>query len=275
MSYIYVAEEVPPVSEPDVIARYEEEGIYNSEPYYVKDEGFPNWYVFYSTLNTRWQIYSSLDPVESKWYCPTLEGIYLPNFFETGQLNVSLINPEIYRKTVSNQLNLTSTLSGGLAPEFCNHDWVRWCYASINKHFDDRKGPYSLYIEGDERDELDESEFAELRIDGPFITIPQKHLYILDIEINVLCQTHQDPKRFYKAQRMVGVFMKAFENLIEIYKYGDGPFDTGGLLECFHLQRDLRESIEINYYGIVRSDTKLFQTTIEGHYRLELWTIGD
>jgi len=93
--------------------------------------------------------------------------------------------------------------------------------------------------------------------------IPQKGLYYLDVEINVLCQTLVDPRKHYSAQVMVGTFAKAFRNLISVYKYGDGPLDDDSLLACFHLQR------------VIKNDTKILQTTIEGHYRLELWDKGD
>lgn len=178
----------------------------------------------------------------------------------------------VQRPSASNQLIFTDTVDTNFVPKQIHFDWVRWCYASINKHFDDRRNGYELYIEGDERIQEDLNEFAELRIDGPFIFIPQKGLYFIDIEINVLCQTHNDPRRFYKPQRIVGTFARAFENLIRVEKLGDGPFDDGSLIDCFHLQRDVREGVEINYYGIIRQDMRLMQTTIEGHYRLEIWS---
>lgn len=181
----------------------------------------------------------------------------------------------VHRPASADQLTLTDTLSANFVPDQINADWVRWCFASINTHFEGMRGGYELYIEGDERTQLNEAEFAELRIDGPFILVPQKKLYYLDVEINILCQTHLDPRKHYKAQVMVGAFLRAFRNLIPVYKYGDGPFDDNSLLECFHLQRDLRERVNINYFGIIRPDSRVIHTTIEGHYRLELWTQGD
>ena len=182
---------------------------------------------------------------------------------------------EVIRPSADDQLILTGEASLDFEPDQIHFDWIRWCYASINKHFDDLRGQYDLYIEGDVRTQQEEAEFAELRIDGPFITIPQKHLFLLLVEINILCQTHLDPRQHYKAQQMVGLFARSFKNSINVYKYGDGPLDTGALLGCFHLSRDLRDTIDISHFGIIRSDTKIMQTTIEGHYCLELWTIGD
>lgn len=182
---------------------------------------------------------------------------------------------EVIRPAVENVLELVDNVALDLVPSEIHFAWVRWCYESINKHFNDRKESYAVYIEGDERTTQDNAEFAELRIDGPFIGILQKHLYYLDVEINILCQTHVDPKNHYKAQIMVGTFLRAFRNIIPVYKFGNGPLDDGSLLECFHLQRSRKEKIDIGHFGIIRPDTKILQTTIEGHYRLELWTKGD
>ncbi|KKL98312.1 hypothetical protein LCGC14_1825690 [marine sediment metagenome] len=179
---------------------------------------------------------------------------------------------EVIRPAAENQLVLADAATLDFNPGEMHSDWIRWCYASINTHFNSRKESYDMYIEGDERTTQDDAEFAELRIDGPFIGIPQKYLYYLDVEINILCQTHVDPRNHYKAQIMVGTFMRAFRNIIPVYKFGDGPLDDGSLLECFHLQRDRKEKIDVGYFGIIRPDTKILQTTVEGHYRLELWT---
>ena len=175
----------------------------------------------------------------------------------------------VQRPSAVTQLTLSSTVGLNFLPKQMHSAWVRWCYASINKFFDDKKNQYELYIEGDERTQLDETEFAELRIDGPFISNPQKKVHYLDVEINILCQTHLDPRRFYRAQVMVGNFVAAFENLIPVYRYGDGPFDDDSLLGCFHLI-GRNQGVQVGYFGIVRQDTKIVQSTIEGHYRLEL-----
>jgi hypothetical protein len=180
--------------------------------------------------------------------------------------------PAVNRPTSTNELLLTNVATLDFTPGEMQADWVRWCYTSINKHFDDRKEQYDLYIEGDERVFQDEAEFAELRIDGPNIFIPQKNLYYLDIQVNLLCQTHIDPREHYRGQIMVGTFMRAFRNTIPVYKYGDGPLDDGSLLGCLHLQRDRREKIEVSYFGVIKTDIRMTQTTVEGHYRLELWT---
>jgi hypothetical protein len=181
----------------------------------------------------------------------------------------------LHKSQSEDALNITDTLSLELESSDIQSDWIRWVQASINKHFEDRKFEYELYLEGDERTLQDEIEFAELRVDGPFILNPQKNLFFLDYEINVLLQAHQVAGQLYNIQKLIGVFAKAFTNIIKVYKFGTGPIDDDSLLGCLQLQRSLRERVNINYYGIIRPDTRLTQATIEGHYRLEQWREGD
>ncbi len=176
----------------------------------------------------------------------------------------------VLRKNPAQTLELTDTLTVDLVTSELNFAWVGWIHTSINKHFEDRRLTFPLYLEGDERVENDQEDFAELRIDGPFILNPHKDLYYLDIEVNVLLQSVMDPKDLYKMQRLIGIFLAVFTNKIDVFKFGDGPLDDSTLLGCFKRQRDLKERIDVNYFGIIRQDTRVIQATIEAHYRLEL-----
>jgi len=177
---------------------------------------------------------------------------------------------EVFRTASTDIITLSQLIDIDLIPDEKNHRWMFWIYASIHKHFDARKGDYNLYIEGDERTYQDETDFVELRIDGPFITQHQKKVFFLDVEVNVLVQSHMDPTDLYKIQRVVGWFTKAFTNTICIYKYGDEDFDSQDLFATLHLKRDIKEKVDINYYGIVKENTRITQSTIEGHYRLDI-----
>jgi hypothetical protein len=261
---------------PNAVGTYEYEGIYGGAPYFKRSVS-PFYVLYWSVTEASWFIgTATIESPINAWQRndPAVEGSYSAIGVFVGAASVAH-EPEIVRPSSTNQLILTGELDINFNPSEIHFAWIRWIYSSINKHFNDRKSKYDLYIEGDERTQNDKAEFAELRIDGPFIVIPQKGLYLIDVEINILTQTHLDPRRHYKAQEMVGTFARAFTNLIEVHKYGDGPLDDGSLLECLHLQRDLREAIDINYYGIIKEDIKIMQSTIEGHYRLELWTKGD
>ncbi len=176
----------------------------------------------------------------------------------------------LFRPSVTSTLNLTATLVPVLDATEKHQAWMRWIYTSINTHFQNNKGTLPMYFEGDERTLQDEAEFYELRIDGPSILQTQKGFYFLDIEVNVLVQAHMDDKKLYNLQTAVGPIIKAFENTICIYRYGDGNFDDDSLLGVMHLRRQLDETIAVNNFGIIKEDSRLQQTTIEGHYRMEI-----
>lgn len=176
----------------------------------------------------------------------------------------------IFRQTVVSLLQLADGFELELVADEKHPDWVRWIYASINKHFSTTKGPLPMYLEGDERTLQDEAEFYELRIDGPFILQPQKDEYIVDMQINVLIQTHMDDRRLYNIQEAIGQVSKAFTNAICVFKYGDYIFDDQTLLGALKLRTKMSEGVDINYFGIIKEDTRLTQATVEGHYRMEI-----
>ncbi len=154
-----------------------------------------------------------------------------------------------------------------------NPYWIRWTVASIATHFTAARGNYPLYLEGDERDTDQLKNFGELRIDGPFIKTLPMGLFYLDIEVNVLIQSHMDPTNLYVGLTAAGVFAAAFANVIKAYKFGNGVADDDTLLGCYRLRNARNDNtVDISQFGIVSKDTRLTQITIEGHYRMELQT---
>lgn len=181
----------------------------------------------------------------------------------------------VLRFSTTSTLNLASDFELELFADEKHPDWIRWIYSSINKHFIDAKGSLPMYLEGDERTLQDEAEFYELRIDGPFILQTQKDYYFIDVEVNVLIQTHMDDRRLYNVQEAMGQIVKAFTNAICVFKYGDYIFDDQTLLGTLKLKTDLNERVETNYFGIIKEDTRLTQATVEGHYRMEIFNGSD
>ena len=79
-----------------------------------------------------------------------------------------------------------------------------------------------------------------------------------------------DDKKLYNLHVAVGKIVKAFRNSICVYRYGDEVFDDDSLLGTLHLRRDVDEVIAIDNFGIIKEDTRILQTTVEGHYRMEI-----
>jgi len=178
----------------------------------------------------------------------------------------------IIRPTIESALNLTSTFDVSMHTTNIEAEIVRWIYASIYKHVEGFKGEYSLYMEADERNVMDFPKFAELRIDGPKIRTAQRRYKKYSVEINILCSTHTHPVDLYAHQNIVGHFARALEKDIPVYRYGDGTLDDGSLVGCFVPQRHWKEHVAIDSFGHIRHDTKIEQSTIEGHYIMERWT---
>lgn len=152
-----------------------------------------------------------------------------------------------------------------------NPDWPRWIFASICKHFDDCKGNYDVFIEGQYRNSDIKKDFFELRIDGPYITEVNKNYYNLYLEVNVLVQSQMDDTNYHRIHTDVGYAASLFRN-ISLYKYGNGVNDTQELFGCLELLQDTqtRKRVQINHFGQIDPKVRLTQATVEGHYEVFL-----
>jgi hypothetical protein len=148
-----------------------------------------------------------------------------------------------------------------------NENINRWIFASIAKHFDDRRKDIILYIEGQERNTSNLQQYFELRIDGPYIVELSKNYYRVDLEVNVLCTAKTDPKDNYLIQRLTGIICSAFTRTINVYKFGIGLEDDQSLVICLQMRTDHKELLQVSNFGQVEPDARLHQSTVEGHYR--------
>ena len=150
--------------------------------------------------------------------------------------------------------------------------WPRWIFASVSRHFADRRGGLTLFIEGQPRDTRDEKDFLELRQDGPYITEVSKGYYRLYIEINVLVQSSMDAEDYHRIHDDVGIAAAAFTNGISVFKFGDRVGDDDSFVGCLILIGDPRgkERIQISHFGQIEPKLSLMQATVEGHYEMKL-----
>ena len=146
----------------------------------------------------------------------------------------------------------------------------RWTFASVSKHFDARKATEHLFIEGQDRLTNKERDWLELRMDGPFVKEVSSNFFFLDIEINVLISATMNETDYHVIHTLVGIAAAAFTNQIQAFKLGDRPQDDQTLLGCYLLRTEGREAVIISHFGMIDSDKRLVQASVEGHYRLEL-----
>lgn len=150
-------------------------------------------------------------------------------------------------------------------------NWPRWLFASVSKHFLDRRGDLAFYIEGQERTVPAPSELLEFRMDGPYETEINKNYWKLFIEVSILIQSTKDGADFHKIHRHCGQVAAAFTS-IPVYKYGDGVDDDQSMFGCLTLVQDIgkRERIQINHFGQIAPDVQLMQSSVEGHFEMFL-----
>lgn len=150
-----------------------------------------------------------------------------------------------------------------------NPNMDRWIFASVSKHFDDRKSPYALYIEGMHRDTNKLEEFLELRIDGPLYTEVSHGYWKIYMEINMLAQCCKNNQNFHRMRQMTGNIMYMFEPCINVYRYGpnDLPDDQSyvGVLQRLD-QEEGRNNMQVSHFGQVDPVNQLEQATVEAHY---------
>lgn len=146
-------------------------------------------------------------------------------------------------------------------------NWNRWIYASICKHFDDRRGGYAMYVEAAPRETRVLTDFFELRVDGPRITEVAANEFKLYYEINMLTQNTISETDLHTQQRMLGVIAAAFTD-IDCYRFGNGPSDDGLWFACLQLIQNERkkERVVVSNFGQVDTSTMLQQGSVEGHY---------
>lgn len=154
-----------------------------------------------------------------------------------------------------------------------NHNWPRWIFASVSKHFSDRRGTLAFYIEGQERTVPAPKDLLELRLDGPYLTEVNKDYWRLYIEVSVLVQAIKDDSDYHRIHGHTGLVAQAFTT-IPVYKFGDGEDDDQTQLGCLELVQNLgkRERIQINNFGQIEQSTPLLQSSVEGHFEMYLTT---
>ena len=148
--------------------------------------------------------------------------------------------------------------------------WARWSKASVSDHFATKLSP--LFIEGQHRDTDEDTNFFELRMDGPRLLEVSKDYWKLRIEINVLCQSVMNETDYHVIDDMVGLAQSAFVNAIHVYRYGNRVGDDNSFVGCYILQQDRRkiDYTETHVLGQIDIRTKLLQSMVEAHYVMDL-----
>ena len=147
---------------------------------------------------------------------------------------------------------------------------ARWIVTSINKHFDDRKETNYLHIDGSVRTTNKESNFTEIKIDGPYMVEMSRNCFNLIVEVNVYAQAQCSVSDMYNLLKMLGIIQKAFVRCIPVYKYGNGLEDDGTFVGSLILLQEFRQRLVESHFGQTKPSENIKQGQIEGHYEMYL-----
>lgn len=160
-----------------------------------------------------------------------------------------------------------------------NQHWPQWILASVVNHFKTRltDSGLTLFREG-EAEYRSIQNRAELRLDGPQITLLSKDFWRLYIEANFLVSTPIG-KDIHLQYKNTGLLAAAFTRNISVLRYGDPAEDVihdESFYGCLVLLQDMRgnQHIEINHFGKIDPAVDLFQSTVEGHFEMFIDTTG-
>lgn len=146
----------------------------------------------------------------------------------------------------------------------------RWIAASVVVHMTTLIANIKVFVEETERDTFDNSEWVEIRFDGPHTTKWGPSFFKVEVDINLLISTSKDETDIYKHSRNIGLARKAMQQCIPVFRYGDGVDDTGEQIGILSLRQDLDRRLRVNRWGEVDKDLRLIQASVDGTYQMEL-----
>lgn len=147
------------------------------------------------------------------------------------------------------------------------HNLPRWTQLSVRKQFVERTENINVFFEEQIKGTAEYPLYVELRIDGPFVNpIGTKDEYEAIIEVNALINAAFDEKDTMKLHNLGGVVIAALSEDFCVYKLGPNTFDDKSFFETYQLVAD--DNIEMSNFGQIDTTNKIYQSTVEGHYRM-------
>ncbi len=154
-----------------------------------------------------------------------------------------------------------------------NVSWNKWITASIIDHFKTTlvANGLSVFVEGSHTRDLTNTEYVEIRVNGPVSDEHTKDDFSLKMHVNLLIQVIIDPTvNLYRNEEVKGYCVAAMVT-IPVYKYGSAAGDDQSHIGCLTIVSEKpRERIQVDDFGQVETDIPLRQATVGAHYKIEL-----
>lgn len=151
-----------------------------------------------------------------------------------------------------------------------DHNWPRWIFASISKHFNDNRGTLPLVIEGMDHDSTRDKDWFELRVDGPYFKVCASNSYRLVVEVNCLITSAMDEYNFHRLYSNIGIITSLYTS-IPVYKLGTGTDDSSTeQIGCLELLGRGNEAIRVVNYGQREAHKKIMQSAVDAFFYIDL-----
>lgn len=147
------------------------------------------------------------------------------------------------------------------------HKLPLWSQLSVRKAFVQRTENIPVLFEEQIKQNNTMPIYVELRVDGPYCDpIGTRNEYEAVIEVNALITCAFDEKDTMRLFKLQGVVVAAFNDDICVYKLGTESEDDKSFFGTYQLISGDR--IEASNFGQVDSTNKIYQSTVEAHYKM-------
>lgn len=143
----------------------------------------------------------------------------------------------------------------------------KWTILSVRKQFVQRTENIPVFFEETVKQNNKETLYVELRIDGPFVRPSgTRDEYEATIEVNALLNEQYNEKDTIRLFKLGGVVIQALVQDFCIYKLGPEVTDDKTFWETYQLITD--DQVELSNFGQVDTTNKIYQATVEAHYKV-------
>jgi hypothetical protein len=143
----------------------------------------------------------------------------------------------------------------------------RWTQLSVRKQFKERTENIPVFFEEQIKENNKGPLYVELRVDGPFCNpIGSRDEYEAIIEVNVLIGAAFDETDTMKLHSLSGVVVAALAQDFCVYKLGPNAWDDRTFFETYQVVAD--DNIEVSNFGQIDSTNRIYQSSVEAHYRM-------
>lgn len=142
-------------------------------------------------------------------------------------------------------------------------NWPRLIQKAINKHFASALAPIRVFVDGEDRETEDLTEWFELRVVGPRFFEQHDRHWRGNVTID-LAMMHVQTSNVYNASILHGKGQAAFPYQIKVLD--DADVFVANLINNPENEND----INLTKFGVINKQLRLNQSTLESDYRIYL-----